>query len=67
MRSAFYLLAFPNSIFAPFCIWKFHVLSGEMEIKNNHYYYYFKFIGNSKLTPSFYVRFIDDIFYDIDS
>ena len=36
MRSAFYLLAFPNSIFAPFCIWKGHVLSGKMEIKNNH-------------------------------
>ena len=41
MRSAFNLLVFPNSMFMQFfLIWKGYVLSGEIAIKNDHYFYY---------------------------
>ena len=44
MHSAFNLFVFPNSMFTPlllFCffIWKGYELSGEIALKNNHYYY----------------------------
>ena len=42
MRSAFNQLVLPNSMFAPFFIWKGYVLSGEIAHKNNHYYYYYE-------------------------
>ena len=42
MHSAFNLFVFPNSMFTPllfFFIWKGYELSGEIALKNNHYYY----------------------------
>ena len=41
MRSAFDRLVFPNSMFTPFFIRKGYVLSGEIALKNSHYYYYY--------------------------
>ena len=38
MRSA--LLVFPNSMFTPFFISKGLVISGEIALRNNHYYYF---------------------------
>ena len=38
MRSAFNLLVFPNSMFTPF-LYEGAVCSGEIALKNNHYYY----------------------------
>ena len=46
MHSAFNLFVFPNSMFTPllllFCFftWKGNELSGEIALKNKHYYYY---------------------------
>ena len=40
MRRTFNLLVFPNSMFTPFFAWKGYVLSGDIALKNNHYYYY---------------------------
>ena len=39
MHSAFNLLVFPNSMFTLFFKLKGYVLSGEIALKNNHYYY----------------------------
>ena len=46
MHSAFNLFVFPNSmftlllLFVLFFIWKGYELSGEIALKNKHYYYY---------------------------
>ena len=39
MRSAFNLFVFHNSMFTQFLMCKGYVLSGEVALKNNHYYY----------------------------
>ena len=45
MHSAFNLLVFPNFIFPSLLLllflsyWKGYVLSGEVALKNTHYYY----------------------------
>ena len=44
MRSDFNLLFFPNSMFTPFFILKGYVLSGEIALKYNYYYYYHRYI-----------------------
>ena len=43
-HSAFNLLVFPNYLFTLFfaLLMKGYVLSGEIALKNNHYYYYFR-------------------------
>ena len=45
MRSAFILLVFPNSMFTPILVRKGYVLSGEIALINNHYYYYMTSVG----------------------
>ena len=49
MHSAFNLFVFPNSMFTSllllfffnkYFLWKGYELSGEIALKNNHYYYY---------------------------
>ena len=40
MRSAFNLFVFPNSMFTPFFIRMGYVLSGEIALINNQYYYH---------------------------
>ena len=42
MHIAFNLLVIPNSMFTPllFFNWKGYVLSGEIALKYNHYYYH---------------------------
>ena len=67
MRSAFNLLVFPNSMSTPFFIWKGHVLSGEIALKNNDYYYYstinilsFFFKSNSYI-HYFVLTYISDV------
>ena len=39
MRSAFNLFVFAKSMFTLFFIWKGYVLSGEIALNDNHYYY----------------------------
>ena len=57
MHNAFGLLVFPNSMFAPLFYFLFYrngyVLSGEIALKNNHYYYYKTETGLIKKTLKF--------------
>ena len=43
MHNAFHLLVFPNSMFTPLFVFfkcQGYVFSGEIALKNNHYYYH---------------------------
>ena len=51
MHSAFNLFVFPNSMFTSlffFFLWKGYELSGEIALKNNHYYYYCIYLSSLK-------------------
>ena len=51
MRSAFNLLVFPNSM-----LFFNEMLSGEIALENNHYYYYV--LGMTKYIIGFQITFI---------